>query len=70
MSKLALRMIRAARFCNFDNRWMFAIDVVPHVYIYFFFCGGGGGGGGAVNSRCWVQDFVSRKDESTYDTQF
>ena len=24
-------MIRAARFCNFDNRWMFAVDVVPHV---------------------------------------
>ena len=30
-SKLALRMIRAACFFNFDNRWMFAIDVVPDV---------------------------------------
>ena len=31
VSKSAVSMIRAARFCNFDSRSIFALDVVPQV---------------------------------------
>ena len=40
------------------------IIIIIIIIIYlFFFCGGGG-----VNSRCWVQPYVSRKNKRSRPT--
>ena len=40
------------------------IPVFFFFFFFFFFGGGGGGVGGRVNSRCWIQEYEARRNES------
>ena len=61
-SNLARGKIVTASIGSVDSLYPYVSLYIFFLFIFFFFLGGGGLG---VSSRCWVQAYVARTDEST-----